>query len=318
MVPRRFLVAAAGGVVAGLVAVGSSGRSCVDGPTRLASGTARRLDIRPDRHLERGQAGRGGGRARGRSQRQRPPRRGGGGRRLGRAASRLARRAHFRGRARQVIVSQAEAFRGGWATRRALARRSSGGTSTEVSGLRLEWRDVEGGAESVQAKDIQLEREGGRTRLAAKQATVAFGAATVSVVDGALELVRREDGGYRVAELAARELDAELRLPPPAVAGDGGGAAEADPDEPPLPPMPAPRARPGDRRSPPGRHPASRPRAATDPAPSPASGPATPTSPGRGEAIRRILVEAREGDRRHARARRAGRARGRSGAGATW
>jgi hypothetical protein len=167
---------------------------------------------------------------------------------------------------RQVVVAEAEAWRGRIGGRTSNSGGAGSGGSTEISGLRLEWRDsAEGTTESVRAADVQLERQGGRTRVAAKEATVALGVATMSVVDGVLEVARREDGGYRVAELSARELDAELRLPtPPAPPA----APEAEPDADPLaPPPPLPRPR------------------SAEPA-------ASPPSPGRGEQIRLALVEA--------------------------
>jgi hypothetical protein len=109
---------------------------------------------------------------------------------------------------------------------------ASAGRAIDVSGLDVEWQDTaEGSSQSVRAKDVQLEREGARTRVAAREAAIAFGPARVTVNGGAIVLVKG-DGGYRLAELGARELDAALELPPPKPAP---APPPVDADAPPVP-----------------------------------------------------------------------------------
>lgn len=108
-----------------------------------------------------------------------------------------------------------------------------GGRAVDVSGLDVHWQDAaEAPSQSVHAKDVQLERAGVRTRLAAREATIVGGPARVTVGGGAVAIVKA-DGGYRLAELGARDLDASLELPQPQTAPGVPSSATADVDDPP-------------------------------------------------------------------------------------
>jgi hypothetical protein len=174
---------------------------------------------------------------------------------------------------------------------------SGGSRAIDVSDLDVEWQDAtEGASQSVRAKGVQLEREGPRTRVAAREAMVVFGPARVTVVAGALALIKA-DGGYRLAELGARELDAALELPPPSALA---APPAADPDAPPLPADLPDDADPVPRRRPsPARDRDKTAGATSTPAPAPAPGGASgevSTSAGdlaaRAMVARELLVEA--------------------------
>lgn len=94
---------------------------------------------------------------------------------------------------------------------------SGSGGSTEVEGLKVLWKDrAEAPGEAVSASGVRFSRAGGRTSIAAEEATISVGGATVVVRDGRMELLRGERG-LQVAALSAAAVDAEVTLPPPRV-----------------------------------------------------------------------------------------------------
>ena len=97
-----------------------------------------------------------------------------------------------------------------------------GGMSTEVEGLRLLWKDrAEAPRETVLATGVRFSRVDARTSIAAEEATVSAGGATIAVRDGRVVLVRGERG-YQVADLSAVALDAEVTLAAAGPSQEGG------------------------------------------------------------------------------------------------
>ncbi|MDC3957390.1 biosynthetic peptidoglycan transglycosylase [Polyangium jinanense] len=120
---------------------------------------------------------------------------------------------------REVVLREAEQWQ-----KRYLARSSagggesssSGGTDAAFEGLRIAWqdrRDVP--TESVRASDVSFARQEGKVGLSAAEATITVGPVSVAVQGGHLTLIKQPEGGYRVAALSARSLDATLTLPTP-------------------------------------------------------------------------------------------------------
>lgn len=131
---------------------------------------------------------------------------------------------------REGILRELELWRAGQPSRPAGSGRAKGSGSTELEGLTLRWSNqADAPAESLSAVGVRLLRADGRTSIAAEEAMLALGQARFSARSGRLSLVRHE-GGYRVDELSAAAVDAEIALPEPA------------PAEPALPePTPTPR-----------------------------------------------------------------------------
>lgn len=92
---------------------------------------------------------------------------------------------------------------------------STGGSgSTEVEGLKVFWKSrAEAPGEALSASGVHFSRARGRTSIAAEEATVSVGGATVVVRGGRVELLRGERG-LQVASLSAAAVDAEVTLPP--------------------------------------------------------------------------------------------------------
>lgn len=145
---------------------------------------------------------------------------------------------------REVVLGELEGWRASHPGKGS-GSGSGSSSSTDVEGLRLVWKDrAEAPTESVSASGVRFSRADGRTSIAASEATVAAGGATVAIRDGRVVLVRGE-GGYRVADLAAGSVDAEVTLAPPAAApadepeADPGSPARAGAEEKPTRPRTA-------------------------------------------------------------------------------
>jgi penicillin-binding protein 1A len=133
---------------------------------------------------------------------------------------------------RDVVVRELETWRLERGNRPASTGQSNGTSRTEIEGLKLVWRDrLDSPTESLTAVGVRLSRLEGKTSVAAQEAMVSSGRATLSVRDGQVVLVRHESG-YRVEHLSASAVDAEVALPesapePPAPAEAGGGTRPA-------------------------------------------------------------------------------------------
>lgn len=117
---------------------------------------------------------------------------------------------------REVVLRQAEAWRSRHLAPDASkgAAHAGGGSSTELSGLRLTWQDQRSDpTEVVSADGLRFARGDGRITLGAGNASVLVGKTSVEVRNGRIELVRREGGGYRIGALAADSVDAQLTVP---------------------------------------------------------------------------------------------------------
>ncbi|MBK9261699.1 MAG: transglycosylase domain-containing protein [Polyangiaceae bacterium] len=89
-------------------------------------------------------------------------------------------------------------------------------TEAEIVGLRLSWQNTrDNPTEAVNAVDVNFARQDGKVGLSAKEATITVGPLSVSAEGGHITLVKHAEGGYRVAALSARALDAALTLPGP-------------------------------------------------------------------------------------------------------
>lgn len=117
---------------------------------------------------------------------------------------------------REVVVQEVET----WRSRRlgSTAQRSEGSgskSSTEVSGIDLEWRNAEHApSETISAKNVRFSRtDGGGIKIAAEHATVGLGRGAVTVSTGEISLTRRAAGGYGVSALSAGDVDAEIQVP---------------------------------------------------------------------------------------------------------
>jgi hypothetical protein len=122
--------------------------------------------------------------------------------------------------------------------------RSSGGSGggqsgLEVDDLRFEWTDrEEDPAQRVVLEGVRVQRALGKTALEAARAELGLGLAQLSVTQGRVTL-SREEGGYKIEELAASAIAARVDLSDdadlgaaaevPSASGDaaaGGGAGE--------------------------------------------------------------------------------------------
>lgn len=93
---------------------------------------------------------------------------------------------------------------------------SQGTTEAEIVGLRLSWQDKrDNPTEVVKASDVNFARQEGKVAVSAENATVTVGPLSVSAEGGHITLVKHPEGGYRVAALSARALDAALALASP-------------------------------------------------------------------------------------------------------
>lgn len=121
---------------------------------------------------------------------------------------------------RQTVLQQAEA----WRERRvrssappiAQTAEAGSGIAADFIGLSVEWRNrKDAPSEAVTARGVTFSRHGDRTAVSAEEATVRWGAASVSAHDGRIAVVDQPTGGYRIAALSAASIDAALSLPAP-------------------------------------------------------------------------------------------------------
>ncbi|HVY45763.1 MAG TPA: biosynthetic peptidoglycan transglycosylase [Minicystis sp.] len=113
------------------------------------------------------------------------------------------------------------------------------GTHVDLSGVDVAWQDMsDHPAETLSAKQVQIERAGDGLRLEAASASLGVRAASVEVTHPRVLLARR-DGAYRLHELAAERVEAALVLadaaapardevPPGDAVGNEPTAARAD------------------------------------------------------------------------------------------
>lgn len=138
---------------------------------------------------------------------------------------------------REVVLREAEQWQ-----KRYLAKPSAGGgessssgrTDAEFEGLRIAWQDRKDvPTESVRASDVNFARQEGKVGLSAAEATITVGPVSVAVQGGHLTLIKQQEGGYRVAALSARSLDATLTLPAPLEEAKPVEGASTTPNAPP-------------------------------------------------------------------------------------
>ena len=118
--------------------------------------------------------------------------------------------------ARELILHQIDR----WRSRHASAgsagetKSSGGGGRTAFAGMRFSWKnDAAAPTEAVSASDVRFSREDDVLSLSAGEASAAFGRASVEIENGKARLVRHAGQGYRVAELGADRVEAQLTVP---------------------------------------------------------------------------------------------------------
>jgi hypothetical protein len=123
---------------------------------------------------------------------------------------------------REVILHQIDRWKSRYASGGAAGEGKSGGGGgkTAFAGVRFSWKnDATTPTEAVSASDVRFSREDEVLSLSAGSASAAFGRASVEIENGKARLVRRGGGGYRVAELGADRVEAQLTVPPKVVDG---------------------------------------------------------------------------------------------------
>ena len=127
--------------------------------------------------------------------------------------------------AREVILHQVERWRSRYASGAASGEaKAGGGGRTAFAGMRFSWKnDAAAPTEAVSASDVRFSREDDALSLSAGEASAAFGRASVEIQNGKARLVRHAGVGYRVAELGADRVEAQLTVPAKAV--EGGAAS---------------------------------------------------------------------------------------------
>jgi hypothetical protein len=113
---------------------------------------------------------------------------------------------------REIVLRQAEAWRARHlASGGGEGARSGGGTQLE--NVRIAWQDrATSPTESASAEDVGFARAEGQIDVSAGKAAVTVGRTSLAVEKSHVRLARGE-GGYRLAELAADGVDAQLSLP---------------------------------------------------------------------------------------------------------
>ncbi len=136
---------------------------------------------------------------------------------------------------REVVVREVEQWqsrylRGAGATSESSSQSS---TEAEVVGLGLSWQNKKDQpTEAVKATDVSFARQDGKVGVSAKSAMITVGSLSVSADGGHITLVKQAQGGYRVAALSARALDASVVLPSPQEDVRLAGASPAQPADP--------------------------------------------------------------------------------------
>lgn len=119
--------------------------------------------------------------------------------------------------AREVVLHQIDRWRGRYASSGAGSEGKSagGGGRTAFAGVRFSWKnDAATPTEAVSASDVRFSRDDDALSISAGEASAAFGRASVEIENGKARLVRRAGQGYRIAELGADRVEAQLTVPP--------------------------------------------------------------------------------------------------------
>ncbi len=117
--------------------------------------------------------------------------------------------------ARPLILHQVERWRGRYASGGAAGdgKRGSSGR-TVFAGMRFSWKNTAvAPTEAVSASDVRFSREDEALSVSADEASAVIGRASVEIQNGKVRLIRRADAGYRVAELGADRVEAQLTVP---------------------------------------------------------------------------------------------------------
>ena len=118
--------------------------------------------------------------------------------------------------AREHILHQIDRWRSRYAAAGAAGetKSSGGGGRTAFAGVRFSWKnDAAAPTEAVSASDVRFSREDDALSISAGEASAAFGRASVEIENGKARLVRHAGQGYRVAELGADRVEAQLTVP---------------------------------------------------------------------------------------------------------
>ncbi len=125
--------------------------------------------------------------------------------------------------AREVILHQVDRWKARYASNSAAGDatgKSGGGGRTAFAGLRFSWKDdAATPTEAVSASDVQVSREDEALSISADAVSAAFGRASVEIENGKARLVRHAGAGYRVAELGADKVEAQLTVPAKTIEG---------------------------------------------------------------------------------------------------
>jgi penicillin-binding protein 1A len=119
--------------------------------------------------------------------------------------------------ARDVVLHELDTWRAGRADRVSSPSSARQGSSMELQGLTLLWKDrADSPTESLSATGVSVSRAEERTTVAMQEAALRSGPAILTVREGRVVLLR-QDAGYRVEGLSASAVDAEMVLPAPAL-----------------------------------------------------------------------------------------------------
>ncbi|MFO0755238.1 MAG: biosynthetic peptidoglycan transglycosylase [Byssovorax sp.] len=117
---------------------------------------------------------------------------------------------------RERILREAEAWRARLPPPSAPAAPGAAGIRTEVAGLSVSWKnDAQAPTESVSATEVAFTRGEDRLGISAAEAAVVVGRANLDIKKGRIELVRKPEGGYRVASAGTEGVEAQLAVAPP-------------------------------------------------------------------------------------------------------
>jgi Transglycosylase len=116
--------------------------------------------------------------------------------------------------ARDVILRQAEVWKSRHASDGGGAGAKGGGGKTAVAGFSVSWKnDAQAPTEAVSASEVSFSRDDEAVRVSAGTASVSLGRASLEVKGGAIRLLKKEGGGYRIGELRTEGLEAQLAVP---------------------------------------------------------------------------------------------------------
>jgi len=117
--------------------------------------------------------------------------------------------------ARELILHQIERWRGRYASGSATVDGKGGSSGrTAFAGMRFSWKNAAAApTEAVSASDVRFSREDEALSVSAGEASAVIGRASVEIQNGKVRLIRRVGAGYRVAELGADRVEAQLTVP---------------------------------------------------------------------------------------------------------